>query len=86
MATLTSLTYSGRAHDPKLQLAKLLTLSLVKPSSNLQVIGLLSSTWGTLNNNTNAAITFRSGIFNDYFFNYERPVTGRDTGDSPTYR
>lgn len=62
---------------------------LVQPSPNLQVIGLLSANVGTLNNNINAGITFRAGIFNDYFLTYERLVSSRAmgaTGDSPTYR
>ncbi|MVM37803.1 DUF2219 family protein [Spirosoma sp. HMF3257] len=59
---------------------------LVQPSPNLQILGLLSTNVGTLNNNINAGITFRAGIFSDYFSNYERPAIVEGVHHAPNYR
>ena len=59
---------------------------LVQPSPKLQIIGLLSTNVGTLASNINAGITFRAGIFNGYFSNYERLAVVDNKSLTPRYR
>ncbi|HJV18645.1 MAG TPA: lipid A deacylase LpxR family protein [Sediminibacterium sp.] len=47
---------------------------LFNPTPNLEVIGNLAANAGTLVNNIGLGVQFRSGIFNSYFSQYERPV------------
>ncbi|RAJ06825.1 hypothetical protein LX64_01952 [Chitinophaga skermanii] len=50
---------------------------LINPSPNLQIIGLLESNIGTRYNNLAVGLTFRAGIYNSYFCNYEKPSVGQ---------
>jgi hypothetical protein len=48
---------------------------IVQPSPNLEILGLLESNTGTWKNTFGIGFTFRAGLFNSYFSNYEK--TGR---------
>jgi lipid A 3-O-deacylase len=46
---------------------------LVQPSENFEIIGSLESNVGTWKNTFGLEFTFRAGMFNSYFCNYENP-------------
>ena len=47
---------------------------ILRPSTNLEIIGDIMANAGTLSNNIGLGIKFRAGLFNNYFSNYERPT------------
>ncbi|MFD2572653.1 lipid A deacylase LpxR family protein [Spirosoma soli] len=57
--------------------------ALVQPSPNLEIIGLLSTNVGSLSNNINAGITFRAGIFGNYFSNFPNREAASQPGKRP---
>ena len=59
---------------------------IIQPAKNLEIIGLLGANVGSLYNNLNAGITFRAGLLNDYFSNYERPTADQKASRPPGYR
>lgn len=59
---------------------------VVQPSPNLEIIGLLGANVGTLYNNLNVGLTFRAGLFSDYFSNYERPAVQEGASHTKDYR
>jgi lipid A 3-O-deacylase len=45
---------------------------IFNPAKNIEIIGLIESNTGTLSNNVGFGITFRAGLFNNYFSNFEK--------------
>ncbi len=57
---------------------------LVQPSENLEIIARLESNMGTWKNTFGFGFTFRAGLFNSYFSNYENPVYRGNPGQTNT--